>query len=112
MNPLLIIALVLLWGLGGCSSSNPPVGHGGIKGVVQDSKARPLANLPITIVHTTAKESLSDRAPLTNEKGEFLYPDLPEGVYTLQCSTAEGKSQQAEVQVIANKITHTQIEIR
>ncbi len=111
MNSLLLITLVLLWGLGGCSSSNPPVGHGSIKGVVRDSTARPLENVPITLVQTTTKESVSDRAPITNEKGEFLYPDLPEGVYTLQCSTVEGKSKQVEVQVFANKITHTQIDL-
>jgi hypothetical protein len=71
-------------------------GKGRIEGTVRDEQRRPLAEVVIVITATTASEPYPEIAPVTNAKGEFGFPELPTGQYTLRAAR-EGFKEQTQV---------------
>ena len=79
------------------------VENGRIEGRATTADHRPLAEVVIVITATTSREGIREIAPITNEAGEFSFPDLPPGEYTLQASRPGFQTQKRNVTVVADK---------
>ncbi|MGH9836790.1 MAG: carboxypeptidase-like regulatory domain-containing protein [Blastocatellia bacterium] len=85
-------------------SSKAATGRGHIEGTVVDEQRRPLAEVIIGIKATTSSEPYPEVAPVTNAKGEFSFPDLATGQYTL-LAAREGFREQTKTVVVQDRKT-------
>lgn len=85
---------------------------GRIEGRVLDEQRRPLAEVVIVITSTTARESYPEIAPITNEGGEFSFPELPAGQYTLRASREGYQAQTQSVAVEERKSARAEFVLR
>lgn len=76
---------------------------GRIEGRALDAQRQPLAEVVIVITATTARESYPEIAPITNERGEFSFPELPVGQYTLRASRDSYQAQTQKVTIEEGK---------
>ncbi|MEP2056615.1 MAG: carboxypeptidase-like regulatory domain-containing protein, partial [Maribacter litoralis] len=74
---------------------------GGLAGLVVDQNNKPLANVNISISHTSLGTT-------TNANGRFKITDLASGSYTLTFSIMGHDTEQITTNVIANKVTQIQ----
>lgn len=97
------VVLAMLPAVNACArvASAQPTGR--ITGQVRDEQGRPLANVGIVIVATTAKGSYPEILPLSNERGEFNLADLPPGRYRLRATLDGYQAQTRSVEVRANR---------
>jgi hypothetical protein len=93
-------------------SSNAATGKGRIEGTALDEQRRPLAEVVIVITATTASEPYPEIAPITNEKGEFGFPELSPGRYTLRAARQGFKEQTQVVTVQERKIARVEFVLR
>lgn len=77
--------------------------NGRIEGRALDAQRQPLAEVVVVITATTARESYPEIAPITNERGEFSFPALPVGQYTLRASREGYQAQAKKVTVEERK---------
>jgi len=64
------------------------------------------------ITATTARGSYPEIAPVTNEKGEFSFTNLPAGEYTLRAARAGFKEQTLVVKVEEKKTARAEFVLR
>lgn len=81
------------------STSQAAPGAGKLTGRAQDEQHKPLADVTIVIKDTTSSEPFPEIAPVTNAQGEFAFPALPVGSYTL-LATREGFQQQTQTATV------------
>jgi uncharacterized surface anchored protein len=93
-------------------SGKAATGRGIIEGTVVDEQRKPLAEVVIGITATTSKEPYPEEAPITNEKGEFSYPNLAPGQYTLLATREGYQNQTKTVTVEDRKITRVEFVMR
>lgn len=93
-------------------SGKAATGGGRIEGTVVDEQRRPLPEVVIVITATTARDSYPEIAPITNEKGEFNFPELPVGQYTLRASREGFQEQTKTVTVEDRKIARVEFVLR
>jgi len=93
-------------------SSKAATNRGRIEGTVVDEQRKPLANVVIVITATTSKESFPEIAPVTNAKGEFSFPELPTGQYTLRAAREGFQEQKKTVVVEDRKIARVEFVLR
>jgi len=93
-------------------SGKAATGRGDIKGTVVDEQRKPLAEVIIGITATTASEPYPEIAPITNEKGEFSYPELAAGQYTLLAAREGYQSQTKTVTVEDRKVARVEFVMR
>ncbi len=93
-------------------SGKAATGRGSIEGTVVDEQRKPLAEVIIGITATTSSEPYPEEAPITNEKGEFSYPNLPPGQYTLLATREGYQNQTKTVTVEDRKITRVEFVMR
>ncbi|MGH9935885.1 MAG: carboxypeptidase-like regulatory domain-containing protein [Blastocatellia bacterium] len=105
---LLIVAACRLFS----GSGKAATGRGRIEGTVLDEQRKPLAEVVIVITATTASESYPEIAPVTNEKGEFGFPELPLGQYTLRAAREGFREQTKTVIVEDRKIARVEFVLR
>jgi hypothetical protein len=80
--------------------------------MVVDEQRKPLAEVVIGITATTASEPYPEESPITNEKGEFSYPNLAPGQYTLLAAREGYRNQTKTVTVEERKITRVEFVMR
>jgi hypothetical protein len=93
-------------------SSRAATGKGRIEGTVLDEQRRPLAEVVIVITATTATEPYPEIAPVTNARGEFAFPALPLGEYTLRAAREGFKEQKQLVTVKDGQIARVEFVLR
>jgi len=93
-------------------SSQAAPGRGRIEGTVVDEQRKPLAEVVVVITATTASESYPEIAPVTNAKGEFGFPELPTGQYTLRAAREGFREQTKTVVVEDRKIARVEFVLR
>ena len=93
-------------------TSKAATGTGRIEGKALDEQRQPLAEVVIVITATTARESYPEIAPVTNERGEFSFPELPTGRYTLRATREGYKPQTQVVTVEERKIARAEFVLR
>jgi hypothetical protein len=93
-------------------SSQAAAGRGRIEGTVVDEQRRPLAEVIIGIKATTSSEPYPEIAPVTNAKGEFSFPDLATGQYTLLAAREGFREQTKTVTVEDRKIARVEFILR
>lgn len=76
---------------------------GRVEGLVLDEARQPLADAVLGIDATTATEPYPEIAPISNEKGQFNFSELPPGRYTLRASLSGYQSQTQTVEVRAGE---------
>jgi hypothetical protein len=94
------------------ASGKAATGRGSIEGKVLDEQRRPLAEVIIGIKATTSKEPYPEIAPVTNAKGEFSFPDLATGQYTLLAARKGFREQTKTVTVEDRKIARVEFVMR
>jgi iron complex outermembrane receptor protein len=104
---LVVAALRFFFGSGKAAT-----GRGIIEGTVVDEQRKPLAEVIIGITATTSTEPYPEEAPITNEKGEFSYPNLAPGQYTLLATREGYRNQTKTVTVEDRKITRVEFVMR
>ena len=82
---------------------SPMIAKGRIEGSAVDEERRPVTQVVIVIATTTATGEINEMAPVTNEQGEFGFPDLPPGQYTLRATRDGYKPQTLTVTVTDGK---------
>jgi hypothetical protein len=108
MFGLLVVAALRFFPGSGKAAS----GRGSIEGTAVDEQRRPLAEVIIGITATTSSEPYPEIAPITNEKGEFSYPELAPGQYTLLAAREGYRNQTKTVTVEDRKITRVEFVMR
>jgi hypothetical protein len=93
-------------------SSKAAAGRGSIEGTVVDEQRRPLAEVIIGIKSTTSSEPYPEVAPVTNAKGEFSFPDLAPGRYTLLAAREGFREQTKTVTVEDRKVARVEFVLR
>lgn len=93
-------------------SGKAATGRGRIEGTVVDEQRKPLAEALIGITATTSTEPYPEIAPTTNEKGEFSYPELAPGQYTLLATREGYRNQTKTVTVEDRKVTRVEFVMR
>ncbi len=93
-------------------SGKAAAGRGRIEGTVVDEQRRPLAEVIIGIKTTTSSEPYPEIAPVTNAKGEFSFPDLATGQYTLLAAREGFREQTKTVTVEDRKIARVEFVLR
>ena len=97
------------WFIGSSKAAN---GSGHIEGVVLNEQRQPLSEVVLVITATTARGSYPEIAPVTNEKGEFSFTNLPAGEYTLRAARAGFKEQTLVVKVEEKKTARAEFVLR
>jgi len=98
MFGLLVVAACRLFS----GSGKAATGRGRIEGTVVDEQRRPLAEVILGIKATTSSEPYPEVAPVTNAKGEFSFPELATGQYTL-LAAREGFREQTKTVVVEDR---------
>ncbi len=93
-------------------SSKAAAGRGSIEGTVVDEQRKPLAEVIIGIKATTSSEPYPEVAPVTNKKGEFSFPDLAPGQYTLLAAREGFREQTKTVTVEDRKVARVEFVLR
>lgn len=86
--------------------------NGRIEGRALNAQHQPLAEVVIVITATTARESYPEIAPITNERGEFSFPELPIGQYTLRASRDGYQAQTQKVTIEEGKTARAEFILR
>src|SRR5581483_7079515 len=97
-----LLLVAASWLFSGSSTAAP--GNGRIEGTVLNEQRQPLAEVVIVITATTASGTYPEIAPVTNEKGEFSFSNLPPGQYTLRAARDGFKEQTLVVTVKEGQI--------
>lgn len=93
-------------------SSKAAPSDGRIEGTVMNEQRQPVAEVVIVITATTASGSYPEIAPVTNEKGEFSFSNLPPGQYTLRAARAGFKEQTQVITVKEAQIARVEFILR
>jgi iron complex outermembrane recepter protein len=86
--------------------------RGRITGLVMDEAKHPIVDAILGIAETTAQGELNEMAPMTNEKGEFEFTDLPPGRYTLLVNAPGYQARKHVVEVKAGETTKTEVALK
>ena len=105
-----LLLVAASWLFSGLSKARPS--NGRIEGTVLNEQRQPLAEVVIVITATTASGSYPEIAPVTNDKGEFSFSNLPPGQYTLRAARAGFKEQTQMVAVKEGQIARVEFVLR
>jgi hypothetical protein len=75
--------------------------RGEIRGLVEDPSGAVLSEAKVTAVNTATGLS---RAALTGSSGEFSFPDLPPGVYTVSALKPGFQEQKSQLGVVVSRV--------
>jgi hypothetical protein len=94
------VAAVLLTLTAGALTCHAQAVKGTLLGTITDASASVAPNAKVTIVETNTGLT---RSTSTNESGNYIFPDLPPGIYTVSVElTGFKKSSRAGVEVVVN----------
>ncbi len=76
--------------------------RGEIKGTVEDGSGAILPGTNVAVVH---KETSVGRSTLSGSNGDFSFPDLPTGVYTVTVAKPGFQKQKSDVEVVVSRVS-------